>query len=263
MTHEPGREVAVERPLEGRVVAGLLDERGAQRGVQLGPPGEVDLGRRAGGVDDLGERDVDTGRLQGAAERDGAIGQRAACVPSCRHVPDRGTVSEGVATRQDIDHRVAWQHWARKSQRGGSMSEYTTVFGSLDDYEKGRVIVIDDDPKAYVFSNVFEVANSSKPYEKVAVGKNLEYVLEVIRCEGTSEWRVTPHDEFALVMDGTVVIELLDPDRAARRPRRAGFGRASTASRPGRRWVGSRRGAGTRRCCPPASATGSTATASA
>ena len=89
------------------------------------------------------------------------------------------------------------------------MSEYTTVFGSLDDYEKGRVIVIDDDPKAYVFSNVFEVANSSKPYEKVAVGKNLEYVLEVIRCEGTSEWRVTPHDEFALVMDGTVVIELL------------------------------------------------------
>jgi len=87
------------------------------------------------------------------------------------------------------------------------MSEYTTVFGSLDDYEKGRVIVIDDDPKAYVFSNVFEVANSSKPYEKVAVGKNLEYVLEVIRCEGMSEWRVTPHDEFALVMGGTVVIE--------------------------------------------------------
>ena len=43
------------------------------------------------------------------------------------------------------------------------MSEYTTVFGSLDDYEKGRVIVIDDDPKAYVFSNVFEVANASKP----------------------------------------------------------------------------------------------------
>src|SRR6187402_2275019 len=71
------------------------------------------------------------------------------------------------------------------------MSEYTTVFGSLDDYEKGRVIVIDDDPKAYVFSNVFEVASNAKPYEKVAVGKNLEYVL---------------------VMDGTVVIELLDPD---------------------------------------------------
>ncbi len=92
------------------------------------------------------------------------------------------------------------------------MSEYQTVFGSLDDYEKGRVIVIDDDPKAYVFSNVFEVAGMSKPYEKVAVGKNLEYVLEAIRCEGTSSWRATPHDEFALVMDGEVVIELLDPN---------------------------------------------------
>jgi hypothetical protein len=92
------------------------------------------------------------------------------------------------------------------------MSDYTTVFGSLDNYEKGRVILIDDDPKAYVFSNVFEVANNSAPYEKIAVGKNLEYVLEAIRCEGTSEWRVTPHDEFALVMDGTVVVELLDPD---------------------------------------------------
>ncbi len=90
--------------------------------------------------------------------------------------------------------------------------EYTTEFGSLDSFEKGKVIVIDDDPKAYAFSNVFEVANMSKPYEKVAVGKNLEYVLEAIRCEGTSEWRATPHDEFALVMDGTVVVELLDPD---------------------------------------------------
>ena len=75
------------------------------------------------------------------------------------------------------------------------------------------MIIIDDDPKAYVFSNVFEVAKTSKPYEKVAVGKNLEYVLEAIRCEGTSEWRVTPHDEFALVMDGTVVVELFDPDQ--------------------------------------------------
>ena len=92
------------------------------------------------------------------------------------------------------------------------MAEYTTVFGSLDNYVKGRVVIVDDDPKAYVFSNMFEVATMSKPYEKVAVGKNLEYVLETIRCEGTSEWRATPHDEFALVMDGTVMIDLLDPD---------------------------------------------------
>ena len=91
------------------------------------------------------------------------------------------------------------------------MTEYTTVFGSLDNYEKGGVDVINDDPKYYAFSNMFEVAANAKPYEKVAVGKNLEYVLEVIRAEGTSEWRATPHDEFALVMDGTLRIELLDP----------------------------------------------------
>lgn len=92
------------------------------------------------------------------------------------------------------------------------MSEYTTVFGSLDNYDKGGVDVINDDPKYYAFSNMYEVASNSAPYEKVAVGKNLEYVLEVIRAEGTDQWRATPHDEFALVVDGTVRIELIDPD---------------------------------------------------
>ncbi|MEM9514065.1 MAG: hydroxyquinol 1,2-dioxygenase [Actinomycetota bacterium] len=91
------------------------------------------------------------------------------------------------------------------------MTNYTTAFGTLTDYEKGRVDIVDDDPKYYAFSNVFEVANMSAPYEKVAVAKNLEYVIEAIRAEGTSEWRATPHDEFALVMDGQVTIELLDP----------------------------------------------------
>lgn len=94
------------------------------------------------------------------------------------------------------------------------MSDYTTVFGSMKSYEKGGVEVINDDPKNYVFSNMFEVAASSAPWEKVAVGKNMEYVLEVIRAEGTSQWRVTPHDEFALVVDGEVSVELLDPDHA-------------------------------------------------
>lgn len=92
------------------------------------------------------------------------------------------------------------------------MATYTTVFGSLDDYNKGRVEIIDDDPKNYVFSNMFEVASDSAPWEKVAVAKNMEYVLEVIRAEGTSPWRATPHDEFALVVDGEVTVELLDPN---------------------------------------------------
>ncbi len=90
-------------------------------------------------------------------------------------------------------------------------TQYSTVFGSLHDYDKGGVEAIDDDPRNYVFSNMFEVAESAAVWEKVAVAKNMEYVLEAIRADGISPWRVTPHDEFALVMDGEVVVELIDP----------------------------------------------------
>jgi len=87
--------------------------------------------------------------------------------------------------------------------------QHTTRFGSLKHYEKGGVEVINDDARNYVFSNIFEVASNSKPYEKVAVGKNIEYVIEAIRTEGTSGWRAPAQDEFALVMDGEVEIRLL------------------------------------------------------
>lgn len=86
---------------------------------------------------------------------------------------------------------------------------YDTVFGSLASFRKGRVEPIDDEPRRYAFSNLFEVASRARPYEKVAVGKNLEYVLEAIRAEGTSEWRAASHDEFALVMDGEVEVRLI------------------------------------------------------
>lgn len=89
------------------------------------------------------------------------------------------------------------------------MPSYVTRFGSLAHYDKGGVEVINDDPKHYAFSNIFEVASKSKPYAKVAVGKNMQYVLEVVRAEGTSDWRAAGHDEFALVMDGEVEIRLL------------------------------------------------------
>ena len=92
------------------------------------------------------------------------------------------------------------------------MPAYETMFGSLDHFDKGGVEVINDDAKNYVFSNMFEVAQRSAPWEKVAVARNMDYVLEVIRAEGTSGWRATPHDEFALVVDGSVTIELVDPD---------------------------------------------------
>jgi hypothetical protein len=92
------------------------------------------------------------------------------------------------------------------------MTSYVTKFGSLDHYEKGRIEIINDDPKHYVFSNVFEVAANAKPYEKIAVGKNMEYVLETIRAEGTSEWRTCAHDEFPTVLDGEVTVELVKLD---------------------------------------------------
>lgn len=91
--------------------------------------------------------------------------------------------------------------------------EYTTVFGSLADFRKGGVEVIDDDPRNYVFSNVFEVAATSAPYERVVVGKNLEYAIEAVRAEGQSPWYACAHDEFALCMDGTVEVHLMKPDQ--------------------------------------------------
>ena len=93
------------------------------------------------------------------------------------------------------------------------MTEYVTKFGSLADYDKGSIDLINDQAKNYAFSNIFEVASSSKPWEKVAVGKNMQYVLEAIRAEGTSEWRTCAHDEFPLCMDGEVVVELVKLDQ--------------------------------------------------
>jgi hypothetical protein len=90
--------------------------------------------------------------------------------------------------------------------------DQTTRFGSLERYDKGGVEVINDDARNYVFSNIFEVASKAKPYEKVAVGKNIEYVIEAIRTEGTPGWRAPGQDEFALVMDGEVEIRLLKLD---------------------------------------------------
>ena len=93
------------------------------------------------------------------------------------------------------------------------MTDVKTVFGALHNYQKSGVEVISDDPKHYGFSNVFEVAEKAKPYKRVAVGKNFEYVIEALRAEGDSPWYACAHDEFALVMDGKVEVRLLKPDR--------------------------------------------------
>jgi hypothetical protein len=102
------------------------------------------------------------------------------------------------------------------------MSTYKTVFGSLDDYQQGEVELISGDVKHYTFSNIFAVASKSKPYEKVVVGKNLEYVMEAIRAEGISPWYACSHDEFVIDMDGEITIELVkltDPNSVAPRDR--------------------------------------------
>ena len=90
---------------------------------------------------------------------------------------------------------------------------FHTAFGSLDQYQKGYIEIVNDNPKYYTFSNVFEVASKSKPWEKVAVAKNLEYVIEAIRAEGTSPWMACTHDEFVVVLDGDVTVEYVKLER--------------------------------------------------
>jgi hypothetical protein len=91
---------------------------------------------------------------------------------------------------------------------------YRTTFGSLEHYEKGGVQAIVDDVRHYAFSNCFEIASNSRPYEKVVFGQNQIYVLETLRAEGTSPWYTCAHDEFALVMDGDVEVHLVKLEAA-------------------------------------------------
>jgi hypothetical protein len=95
-------------------------------------------------------------------------------------------------------------------------NQFRTVFGSLQDYEKGDLEIINDNPKNYAFSNIFEVASKSKPYEKVVVALNQGYVIETLRSEGTSPWFAASHDEFAIVMDGVVEVDLVKLDNPER-----------------------------------------------
>jgi hypothetical protein len=96
------------------------------------------------------------------------------------------------------------------------VAQHPTVFGSLDHYQQGTAEMISGDVKHYAFSNVYDVASKSKPYEKVVVGKNLEYVLEAIRAEGTSPWYAASHDEFVLDLDGDVEIAFVKLDAPER-----------------------------------------------
>ena len=98
--------------------------------------------------------------------------------------------------------------------QGGALqhASYTTRFASLSSYEKGGVELVADDARHYAFSNIFEVAATMPAWDRVAVAKNWEYVLETVRAEGTSPWFTAAHDEFALCMDdggSEVLVELV------------------------------------------------------
>jgi hypothetical protein len=86
-----------------------------------------------------------------------------------------------------------------------------TQLGSLGNYRKGSIEIIKGKPGHYAMSNVFEVANNSAPYEKVVVGKNLKYVIETLRAEGTSPWFSASHDEFAVALDGEIDVHFIKP----------------------------------------------------
>lgn len=93
-----------------------------------------------------------------------------------------------------------------------------TRFASLDDFRKGEIELISGSRKEYAFSNLFEVAATSRPWDRIAVARNLEYVQEVVRAEGVSPWFACAHDEFAICMDGEVHVEyvqLANPRRLA------------------------------------------------
>ncbi|WP_406227073.1 hydroxyquinol 1,2-dioxygenase [Pseudomonas siliginis] len=90
-----------------------------------------------------------------------------------------------------------------------SSAAIQTFFGSLENYSKGSVELISGQASHYAFSNIFEVADKSLPYEKVVVGLNLDYVIETLRAEGQSPWYTAAHDEFAVVMDGEVRVDFL------------------------------------------------------
>jgi hypothetical protein len=123
------------------------------------------------------------------------------------------------------------------------MQTSPTVFGSVNRYDKGGVQVMDADARHYAFSNVFDVAARSQPWERVAVGKNLKYVLEAVRAEGTSPWFANAHDESLLVMDGDILIEYVRPNVPAVSPGQEGAVRlANEPSGTRMGWVRAGRG---------------------
>ena len=69
------------------------------------------------------------------------------------------------------------------------MTTYVTKFGALDNFEKGTIDIVDDDPKHYVFSNMFEVASMSKPLA-FSFAKFCGWILKTMNAEAPEPSRV-------------------------------------------------------------------------
>lgn len=81
-------------------------------------------------------------------------------------------------------------------------------------HEKGGVDIVDprENIKRYVYSNVYAIGARAQPYEKLAVAKNGPYVVECIVAEGVMpQWRLQPHDEFLVCLEGEVRVEFIEP----------------------------------------------------
>lgn len=98
-----------------------------------------------------------------------------------------------------------------------------TRFASLQDFDKGGIEIVGTDaPPRYLFSNLFEVAGHSAPWERVVVAKNLEFTIECARAEGNSPWFLCAHDESLLAMQGEMEIDFVKPDDDALVPEAEG-----------------------------------------
>ncbi len=85
--------------------------------------------------------------------------------------------------------------------------------GSMEKHETGDLFLIDDNPIRYAMSNIFEIgATWPKAYDRVAVAKNGPYVIACFRAEGEDpSWWYVPHDEYALLVEGEVRVDYVEP----------------------------------------------------
>lgn len=93
------------------------------------------------------------------------------------------------------------------------MKNIQTKFGSIESFQKGTIEILQGSTNEYAFSNLYDVAKNAKSFERIAIAKNFEYVVEVIKVEGDSKWYVCHHDEFCLVMCGEIEASFIKPEK--------------------------------------------------